>query len=151
MKNGPRFLVAVAIAGCFACGQPFVSSNVANDPDIILLHIGTNDSYMSGAGGAPMRLETLVDMILSAYPDTLLVVAQIVPYPSQASNIDSLNATIPALVESRASMGKHIVMADLNTGFVTSTMLSNDTIHPNKTGYDFMGDAFYSVIGDLLH
>jgi len=26
-----------------------------------------------------------------------------------------------------------------------------DTIHPNQTGYNFMGDTWYSVIGSYLH
>ena len=42
-------------------------------------------------------------------------------------------------------------MVDLNTGFNVPTMLSSDTIHPNQTGYNFMGDTWYSVIGSYLH
>ena len=38
-----------------------------------------------------------------------------------------------------------------NTAFDTKTMLSSDSIHPNKTGYDFMGDAWYDVIKSYLH
>ena len=41
------------------------------------------------------------------------------------------------------------MLADMNTGF-TSSMLSSDGVHPNQTGYDFMGDQWYSVIGSLL-
>jgi lysophospholipase L1-like esterase len=130
---------------------PFVASDAQYAPNIILLHIGTNDTYMSNPGGAPTRLQSLVDMILTAYPNTLLVVAKIVPYPSQMANVNTFNATIPGLVASRAAMGKHILLADLNTGFNVPTMLSSDTIHPNQTGYNFMGDTWYSVIGSYLH
>ena len=77
--------------------------------------------------------------------------AKIVPYPSQMANINLINNSIPDLVSSRAAMGKHILMADLNTGFTVSTMLSSDSIHPNQTGYNFMGDQFYSVISSYLH
>jgi lysophospholipase L1-like esterase len=130
---------------------PFVASDAQYAPNIILLHIGTNDTYMTNPGGAPARLQSLVDMILAAYPNTLLVVAKIVPYPSQMANVNTFNATIPGLVTSRAAMGKHILIADLNTGFNVPTMLSSDTIHPNQTGYNFMGDTWYSVIGTYLH
>ena len=41
-------------------------------------------------------------------------------------------------------------MTDLNTNFNTSTMLSGDGLHPNTTGYKFMADHWYSVIGNLL-
>ena len=130
---------------------PFISSDAQYAPNIILLHIGTNDTYMANPGGAPARLQTLVDMILAAYPSALLVVAKIIPYPSQMTNVDTFNATIPTLVSSRAAMGKHILMVDLNTGFNVPTMLSSDSIHPNQTGYNFMGDTWYGVIGSYLH
>ena len=44
---------------------------------------------------------------------------------------------------------KHVVLADMNTGF-TASMLSTDNVHPNKSGYDFMGDKWYELIGELL-
>jgi lysophospholipase L1-like esterase len=130
--------------------KPFVTSDMQYAPNIILLHIGTNDTYMGDPAGAPARLQSLVDMLLATYPNSLLVVAKIVPYPSQMNNVNTFNATIPSLVNSRAAMGKHILLADLNTGFNVPTMLSSDTIHPNQTGYNFMGDTWYSVIGSYL-
>jgi hypothetical protein len=131
--------------------KPFVMSDMQYNPNIILLHIGTNDTYGSSPSGAPMRLANLVDMLLSTYPNSLLVVAKIIPYPSQMANVNLINASIPDLVSSRAGMGKHILMVDLNTGFVVSSMLSSDSIHPNQTGYNFMGDTWYSTISSYLH
>jgi hypothetical protein len=132
--------------------KPFVmTTDLPFMPNMILLHIGTNDTYGSDPSGAPMRLAALADMILSTYPDTLLVVAKIVPYPSQAANVKLINDSIPDMVNSRAMQGKHILMVDCNTGFMTSSMLSSDSIHPNQTGYNFMGDQFYSVIKSYLH
>jgi lysophospholipase L1-like esterase len=55
------------------------------------------------------------------------------------------------MVQMWASMGKHVTMVDLNTGFQTSTMLSSDGIHPNQTGYNWMGDTWYAAIGSLFH
>jgi lysophospholipase L1-like esterase len=131
--------------------QPYVAMDTKYAPNIILLHIGTNDTYMSDPGGAPMRLQTMVDMILSMYPDTLLVLAQIIPYPSQAPNVKAINDSIPALVQSRAAMGKHIIMADLFTGFMPATMQAGDGVHPNQMGYDWMGDTWYAAISSYLH
>ena len=48
-------------------------------------------------------------------------------------------------------MGKHIIMVDLFTGFMTSSMLAGDGIHPNQTGYNFMGDGWYGAISSYLH
>ena len=35
-------------------------------------------------------------------------------------------------------------------GFTPSSMLGSDNIHPNSTGYKFMADHWYGVIGPLL-
>jgi len=135
--------------------RPFVmTTDVPYMPNMVLLHIGTNDTYMGSAqqmAAAPMRLASLVDLILSTYPNALLVVAKIIPYPSQMTNVNLINASIPALVSSRQGMGKHILMVDLNTGFNVQTMLSSDGIHPNMTGYNWMGDQWYPVISSYLH
>ena len=47
------------------------------DPHIVLLHIGTND--MRNPNGAPDRLATLMDQILTTLPDSLLVVSSMSP------------------------------------------------------------------------
>ena len=121
-------------------------------PDIVLLMIGTNDVYAaSGQSTMPDRLGALMDKIAAAAPHALLVVAKITPLANAASaaTIKTYNDAIPGLVQARAAAGKHVLLADMNTGF-SSNMLSNDGVHPNQSGYEFMGNAWYSVISDLL-
>ena len=132
--------------------KPFaMTTDVPYMPNMILLHIGTNDTYGSSPAAAPTRLSSLVDLITSTYPNALLVVAKIVPYPAQAANVKIINDSISALVTKNQTAGKHVIMADCFTGFTTSSMLSSDSIHPNQTGYNFMGDQFYSVVSSYLH
>jgi lysophospholipase L1-like esterase len=132
--------------------KPFaMTTDVPYMPNMILLHIGTNDTYGSSPSGAPGRLSSLVDLITSTYPNALLAVAKIVPYPAQAANVKIINDSIPALVMKNQMAGKHVIMVDCFTGFMTSSMLSSDSIHPNKTGYDFMGDQFYAAVASYLH
>lgn len=132
--------------------KPFaMTTDVPYMPNMILLHIGTNDTYGSSPSGAPARLSSLVDLITSTYPNALLAVAKIVPYPAQAANVKIINDSIPALVMKNQMAGKHVIMVDCFTGFTTSSMLSSDSIHPNKTGYDFMGDQFYAAVASYLH
>jgi lysophospholipase L1-like esterase len=42
------------------------------------------------------------------------------------------------------------MLADMNTGFTSSMMMSSDGIHPNGSGYEFMANRWYAVIGPLL-
>jgi lysophospholipase L1-like esterase len=131
------------------------SPALQTNPDIILLMIGTNDMYSQSqpVAQAPMRLGALLDKIFAANTHALLVVAQITPLQmsSWEMQVQTYNAAIPALVQARASAGKHIALVDMHTGFVVATMLSSDGVHPNMTGYDHMGDVWYAAIKGVLH
>jgi lysophospholipase L1-like esterase len=111
--------------------------------------IGTNDTGNSTAAQMADRLGALMDKIILAAPDTLLVVAKITPLSWATAIINSYNDALAGLVQTRATAGKHVMLADMNTGF-TSTMISSDGIHPNSTGYKFMADRWYSIVGPLL-
>jgi hypothetical protein len=131
-----------------------LAKGMANDkslgPHIVLLHAGTNDTYMGNPSGAPAALSSAVDSLCTEFPNALIVVAKIIPYPSQSANVKLINDSIPAMVQSKVAAGKHVIMVDLNTGFTTNTMLAGDGVHPNQTGYDWMGDGWYAAISSLL-
>ena len=122
-------------------------------PNIVLLEIGTNDVYAdSGQADMSSRLSALMDKIIAAAPNALLVVAQITPLENTTWNatVDTYNAAIPGVIEMKAASGKHVIGVDNNTGFMKSAMLSSDGIHPNKAGYDWMGDNWYAAISKHL-
>jgi lysophospholipase L1-like esterase len=130
--------------------QGKAASDVQYGPHMILVHAGTNDTYMGDPTGAPARLSSFVDYLTTTFPNALVVVAKIIPYPAQTANVKLINDSIPSMVQSKVSAGKHVTMVDLNTGFQTSTMLSSDGIHPNQTGYNWMGDTWYATVGSLF-
>lgn len=131
--------------------SPALDSGNGGIPNIILLHIGTNDQGSFTASQMTSDLAGLLDKIITAAPNALLVVAQIIPLGYGTNDvIKAYNQAIPALVQQRAAAGKHVALLDMYTGFSASTMLGSDSIHPNSTGYKFMADHWYSVIGSLL-
>ena len=131
--------------------SPALNSGSGGVPNIILLHIGTNDSGAFSATQMTSDLSGLLDKIIANAPDALVVVAQIIPLGYGTNTvIKAYNQAIPGLVQQRAAAGKHVALVDMYTGFNTSTMLGSDSIHPNSTGYKFMADHWYSVIGSLL-
>jgi lysophospholipase L1-like esterase len=125
-----------------------VPAVLSQTPDIILLMIGTNDMYRTGAADAPRRLEALIDKILAADSRALLVVAQIVPFPGNM-NVAPYNAAIPAIIQRKVAAGKHIVLVDQHSGFPASD-LNMDGVHPNDSGYRRMAGVWYSAVGPLL-
>jgi hypothetical protein len=124
---------------------PDPALNVA--PNIILLHIGTNDMYQTPSG-APDRLGTLIDQILMDLPEALLVVSNIIPLPSSSSQVTTFNSAVPGLVQSRKDAGKHIVFVDQFTGFPTGEL--GDGVHPNEAGYARMASKWYPAISAYL-
>ena len=131
--------------------SPALSSGSGGVPNIILLHIGTNDSGSFTATQMTSDLSGLLDKIIANAPNALLVVAQIIPLGYGTNDvIKTYNQALPGLVQQRAAAGKHVALVDMYTGFNTSTMLGSDSIHPNSTGYKFMADHWYAVIGSLL-
>jgi lysophospholipase L1-like esterase len=129
----------------------------AYTPHIITLMIGTNDAiddYQMAT--AATRLGNLIDSIITALPNALIVVAHI-PSQDDALNtrIQTYNAAIPAVIQTRANAGKHLQLVNMYPVIASNasykTALLNDTWHPNSAGYALMAQVWYSVLGPLLH
>ncbi len=130
-------------------------------PNIVLLFIGTNDEgYASSEAGASDRLGLLIDKIVAALPNALLVVSSIYPFPGCqstnytptqcAANVATYDAAIPGVIQQRVAQGKHVLFVDMSTP--PTGALSTDGVHPNDTiGYPWMGDNWYAVIKSYLH
>ena len=130
---------------------------MANTPHIVLLMIGTNDVNISfDLANAPTRLANLIDRILAYIPNGLLVLARITPTQDDTVNAraQTYNNAMPGLVQTRVAAGKHIVLVDMYAAFTANanykTMLMNDTLHPNDTGYMVMAQTWYAAIRDYL-
>lgn len=129
----------------------------ANTPDIILLHIGTNNLYQGMAADVPGQLGNLLDQITDGAPDALVVVAQITPVSPTAfpnNGVDAYNAIIPGLVQERVDAGKHLQFVDMNGAFRAANAnvaaLVGDNIHPNATGYGIVAQTWYAGLESSL-
>ncbi len=121
--------------------------SVATNPHIVLLHIGTNDLY-SEAAGAPTRLATLVDKLTTSLPNSLILVAKLIPSSSTYQPTMDYNAAIGPLMQQRTAAGKHVVLVDLYTGWPANS--SSDGVHPNVAGYKWMAGVWYGAISGVL-
>jgi lysophospholipase L1-like esterase len=126
-------------------------------PNIVLLMIGTNDINGNvDINNAPTRLGKLMDEITTNAPSALLVVSAIIPTTNDGTNqrVQTYNAAIPGLVDTRAKAGKHVVFLDNYKTFSQNssykTALMADGLHPNDAGYVVLGQSFYGVISTLL-
>jgi len=131
-------------------GVNYTGKKVVADfgPNIVLVHLGTNDLNLGQASGAPDRLGTLIDHIVAAAPDALVVVAKIIPLPSQAAAVTTFNNAIPGVVQQRTSAGKHVIVVDQFSALTSSDM---DQVHPFESGYEKMAVVWYNAIKPYLH
>jgi lysophospholipase L1-like esterase len=118
-------------------------------PHIVLLHLGTNDINTNTLSGAPERLGSLIDQIITKLPSALIVVAKIIPEPSKANDITTFNNAVPQVVQTRANAGKHVILVDQFTGFPSSEL--GDGVHPNQAGYTRMAGVWYAAVKPYLH
>ena len=94
---------------------------------------------------APSRLASLIDQILTAEPDATVLVAQLIVNgdPTIESEVVTFNNALPAIVQARASAGKHVYLVDMSA---LTTADLDGTLHPNDTGYQLMANAWFAAI-----
>ncbi len=124
------------------------SPGLDGKPNIVLLHIGTNDIASRDPTGMAKRLDALLDKITQQAPDALIVVAQITPARTDNDIRDAYNAKIPGIVQSRAAKGEHVISVNMNK--LPMTGLNSDGVHPNDQGYAYMAGIWYAAIKDVL-
>ncbi|KAI4959042.1 hypothetical protein J4E86_002762 [Alternaria arbusti] len=127
------------------------AGGLALKPNVVLLHAGTNDLNRGNPSSepdadAPRRLGLLLDDVLKAVPNAVVIVAKIIPSKQSGlnANIKTFNNALPAIVASRVSKGSKVSIVDMNV-LSTSSELS-DNLHPNVAGYARMGDIWNAGI-----
>jgi lysophospholipase L1-like esterase len=126
----------------------------ANKPNIVLLHIGTNNLYQGLPQGVTGQLGALIDQITTDVPDALVVVAEITPLGSATNGVQAYNAAIPAIVQQRVAAGKHLLLVNMASAFAAAnanvSALLADGVHPNDQGYAIMAQTWYDAIESVL-
>jgi lysophospholipase L1-like esterase len=116
-------------------------------PDVILLHIGTNDlSSDAAAAEAPGKLDRLLRRIQETSPGTEVFVAALVgaKTPDRQRRIDAYNAAVRQLA---ARLGTHVHLVDQSS---VGGLDIRDELHPNDFGYAKMSFNFYTALGRVL-
>jgi lysophospholipase L1-like esterase len=119
-------------------------------PHIVLLMAGTND-VISGDNltEASVQLGNVIDQVVMAAPQALVVVARITPLAGDNNaRVMAYNDLLPGVVQAKADAGKPVILVDQFTGFPMEEIA--DRVHPNQAGYDRMGGVWYAAIENLL-
>ena len=123
-----------------------------DNPDVILLHIGTNGRDVNG-------LNTFLTNTFSQRPDVKVIVAQIIPKSNNtaaaAAEWVAYNATIrDTVVPAFQAQGRSISTTNFYDDFLTNpanpasynTNLFATGNHPNAAGYDVMAERWFNAV-----
>ena len=133
-----------------------------DDPHIILLHLGTNDT---GDGEdvfrreATNRLVRLLDRIHECQPSAKVVVTTLMRRYTTAGDTENnwkyaaitnvFNPAVPGIVAAQQAKGQSAYFLDMHE-HVTSWGQIADTVHPNDVGYTNMANAWVSAITSII-
>jgi lysophospholipase L1-like esterase len=156
VQSGPKTLLERADEGHPGWRIDQISAKIvpwlqATQPQIILLHIGTNDIIQGATPElAESRLHYLLNQITVTDPSATVIVAQIIPLERLHRDpaIVAFNNTIPALVHTFDMQGKHVSYVDMYRTVPRSDLV--DGIHPDAQGYALMADVWYHALKPLI-
>jgi hypothetical protein len=100
--------------------------------------------------GASQRLGALIDQVIQACPDAVILVAMIINTcdDTQEPQTQKYQGLIPNVVQQRSDNGSHVLAVNFTT-FSTSNLHSDDCIHPTNEGYQLFGDYWYDFITQI--
>jgi lysophospholipase L1-like esterase len=127
----------------------------ATDPDIVLMHLGTNDVWNNRPPATILAAHAkMVDQMRAQNPRTTVLVAQIIAMnpPNCAecgARVVALNQALPAWAAGKSTAESPVVVVDQWTGFNTATD-TGDGVHPNDAGIRKISDRWYPALAAAL-
>lgn len=122
-----------------------------HQPDVILLHIGTND-FNGGdqVSDVITRYGQLIDKIFSARPNVFLFVSNL-NIAGRTDVNNTFNTQLQSLVTQKASTGKRVYF--VNTYLSMTQPIGDpdgDTLHPNLANYEIMALNWLNAMKSFL-
>jgi acyl-CoA thioesterase I len=123
----------------------------AFDPDIVLVHLGTNDLIQGQSVDSTIsELGQLIDTLRASNPNVTILMAQIIPFNrTNGHHVPTLNSRIASLVSARNTSQSRVILVDQYSGFNTSTDTFDGT-HPNVAGEQKLANRWYAALQNVL-
>jgi lysophospholipase L1-like esterase len=129
---------------------PIKTSLVNNNPDVVLILLGTNDIFgITPTDRMHQTMEKLVNTIFEQNPNTTVVLASIPPISkieARNADVNAYNAVLPGIIAKEKALNHKIEFADIHSVFTDPADLSGDKVHPSATGYNKMAALWYSIL-----
>jgi lysophospholipase L1-like esterase len=145
----------------------YLATNIANQsllpgwlsstsPDIVLMHLGTNDVWNGQSTTSILAAyTTLVQQMRAKNSKMKIIVAKIIPMDSArscsscANGVIALNNAIPGWASGLSTSASPITVVDQWSGF-SATSDTSDGVHPTDAGHQKMANKMYPVLKAAL-
>jgi acyl-CoA thioesterase I len=119
-------------------------------PDIVLVHLGTNDIVQDSQAPSLIRtdLENLVKALRAANPAIHVLLAQLIPNQGNAAQIGTLNQQIASLATQLNTTASPVTAVDQSAGFDPIADL-HDGLHPDESGEQKMAAKWWTALKPL--
>jgi lysophospholipase L1-like esterase len=132
----------------------------AKMPDMVLLHIGTNDilhekdtaqSIDAMLGRTANEIGGIIDTLRKVNPNIVIFVAKLILDASRTDTpmIAKLNTLIPPMVAARNTAQSPLIVVDQWSGLSMGDLVDN--WHPNQNGAKKMANKWYAALAPVLN
>jgi hypothetical protein len=115
---------------------------VANPPQVVLLHIGTNELDIFG-------VEDILNVVDSYSTDITVVLARIINRATYHQPTTDFNAAVAAMAQARISNGDKILIVNHESALIYPNDME-DELHPNSTGFAKMAVVWFDGLTAFL-
>jgi len=120
---------------------------IAYQPDVVLLHIGTNDITYNGPDAN--EVNDILDEIDIFSTDTKVILALIIDRVPNDPRTTQFNHDVNNMAQSRIAAGDDIIVVDMNSVF-DYVYDMYDSLHPNDAGYAKMANVWFDALDSIL-
>ena len=127
---------------------------VVADPDVVLLHIGTNDFGQNlDTVNAINRFDTLITKLATQLPYAHIIVTNLMERGVLANAPNTtieaqFNPFVQARVDAHVALGRRVTFLNMRAAVPVSEM--PDALHPGQVGYDHMADAWAPAVQAVI-
>jgi len=127
----------------------------ATRPDIVMMHLGTNDVWSNRAPSVILTaFSKLVDQMRASNANMKILVAKIIPMGTQAcaecpQRVINFNNMIQGWANGKTTAQSPITVVDQWTGFNTATD-TGDGVHPNNNGNQKISDRWFQPLATAI-
>ncbi|MBV7338530.1 SGNH/GDSL hydrolase family protein [Chloroflexi bacterium TSY] len=121
-------------------------------PDIVLLHLGTNDMFAQDSVENTVReLEQVIDILRDDNANVTILLAKLIPVNVQFAqeSIDALNNEMDGIAARKNRDRSPVIVVDQSDGF-DAEIDTYDDVHPNESGRLKMAQKWMAALEPFL-